>query len=500
MRWISIGIMMAAALAGCETVRRRAPEPVSLAIENVTVIDPETRRVLRGRSVYVKGDRIVAVVPASQAGRFAADRSLDGSGRYLIPGLMDMHVHLFLPEPAAPTLNLLLANGVTGVREMSSDCWEVAGSRTGCVGEYKVLQSHIASGEVAGPELLSLTSTMVMGPASQRVPPGVDPFIAPRTPEDGRRLARHLAGRGVDMVKTHDSIPTEAFFALLDEARTAGLEVAGHVPFGAGSLEAARRGYRSIEHARDLLYDCSGYGPAFRRAAGDFAERKAGAARPTNQERLTRTVDEHDPKTCAAFLTQLAQTGAYYVPTHVTREMEARAAEPGYRQDPRRRYVMPDRNRRWEADLVQTAALPPAERMALERFFRHGLEITRLAHRAGVPIMAGTDASDTMIFPGFSLHDELSLLARAGLTPMDALRAATTVPAAYLGRTASLGGIAAGKEADLVLLRADPLHDVRNTGSIEAVIADGRLYDRAALDALLLDVERSVATPAKARP
>ncbi|HEX8449630.1 MAG TPA: amidohydrolase family protein, partial [Allosphingosinicella sp.] len=159
--------------------------------------------------------------------------------------------------------------------------------------------------------------------------------------------------------------------------------------------------------------------------------------------------------------------------------------------DPNRKYVSKARNAVWDKDLEETAAVPPEERAALDRFFRHGLMITGLTHLAGVPIMAGTDASDTMIVPGFSLHRELALLERAGLSPMDALRSATSVPARYLGRARLNGGISAGKEADLVLLRADPLSDVRNIGSIEAVISDGRLFDRAALDSLLAEAERS---------
>jgi imidazolonepropionase-like amidohydrolase len=147
------------------------------------------------------------------------------------------------------------------------------------------------------------------------------------------------------------------------------------------------------------------------------------------------------------------------------------------------------RNGRWEADLNETAALPKEEREALRRFFRHGLTITGLAHRAGVPIMAGTDANDTMIVPGYSLHRELRLLAAAGLSNMDVLRAATTVPARYLGRTADLGGIAPGKQADLVLLRSDPLADMSNSATVELVVANGRAFTRDRLDALLQAAE-----------
>jgi hypothetical protein len=263
------------------------------------------------------------------------------------------------------------------------------------------------------------------------------------------------------------------------------------VLFRPGSLGVARQGYGSIEHARDLLYDCSRYGAEFRQASADFSDRKAGAVRPGNLDRLVRTVAEYDPKLCAAFLAQLAGTGVYYAPTHVTREMEARAREAAYRNDERRKYVLHPRNKNWEADLDETAALPPEEAEALRRFFEHGLLVTGMAYRAGIPIMAGTDASDTMIVPGFSLHNELLLLAKAGLPPMEVLRSATAVPAAYLRKSDRFGGVSAGKEADLVLLRANPLSDIRNTASIEAVIANGRLYDRAALDALLAEAERA---------
>jgi hypothetical protein len=188
-------------------------------------------------------------------------------------------------------------------------------------------------------------------------------------------------------------------------------------------------------------------------------------------------------------LGSLAETQAYYVPTHVTREMEARADDQAYRQDPSRRYIMRSRDRNWEKDLAETAALPAEERGHLMSFFRHGLKITGLAHRAGVRIMAGTDSNDTMIVPGFSLHKELALLGLAGLPSMEVLRASTTVPANYLKRP-DLGGISSGKEADLVLLSRNPLEDIRNTSSIRSVIANGRLYDRAALDALLAEVEQ----------
>ena len=363
----AFSVVAAGLIASCQTSANQS-EPADLVISDVTVIDPETRRVLPNRSVYVRGDRITAVVPSAAVGNRTGARTIDGTGRFLIPGLMDMHVHLFLPEASAPTLNLLLANGVTSIREMSSDCWAAAGATAGCVDEYRRLDSRIKAGEVAGPDLVALTSTMVMRPTRLTPPKEAPSFSTPVTDADARTLVGYLATRGINLVKTHDSIPSAAFRALMDEANRRGLRVGGHVPFEAGSLGAARMGYRSIEHARDLLYDCSGYGLEYRRREAAFANGEAGAARPTSLERLNRTVASHDAGRCAALLRALAATGVYYTPTHVTREMEALADDPVYRADATRRYVPAERNGRWEADLKETAALPAEEREALGRF------------------------------------------------------------------------------------------------------------------------------------
>ncbi len=383
---------------------------------------------------------------------------------------------------------------------MSSDCWSIAGGTEGCVGDYRQLQSKIKAGEVSGPELLALTSTMVMGPTRLELPKGLPSYITPVTDAEARTLTRYLASRGTEMIKTHDSVPTAAFRALMQEANSLGIKVGGHVPFAAGSLGAAQLGYDSIEHARDLLYDCSGYGPEFRRQEAAFADRVAGSQRPPALERLQRTVAEFDPLLCNRLLTKLAGTGIYYTPTHSTREMEARADEPTYRANPERKYIFSERNERWEEDLDETAALPVEQRQALRGFFMHGLRITGLAHRAGIPVMAGTDASDTMVVPGFSLHNELRLLKAAGLSNMDVLRSATSIPAAYLNRSHELGGISAGKEADLVLLRRNPLQDIRNSSSIEKVIVNGTAFARSDLDALLAEAERLSAASRREDP
>lgn len=496
--WLTAVITVAGLfVTSCAAIKPpQAAQPfqhASLAVLNTTVIEPESGKILPNRSIFIDGDKIVAVLPSSQPNRFRTARTVDGTGKFAIPGLMDMHAHLFLPEPTAPSLNLLLANGVTGIREMSGDCWEVAGATSGCIQHYRALQAQIKSGAIAGPDIVRLASTMVMGPSRQKLPAGLPSFIVPSTPQEGRLLVRHLHGRKVDLIKTHDSVPTEVFAAMMDEAGKLGVEVSGHVPFRAGLRGAISMGYKTVEHARDPLYECSRYGPPFRQAEADAADGVPGARRPENIIRLSRTVKEFDAGMCDSAMRLFAGSGSYYVPTHVTREMEARADEESYRSDPARKYILPDRQQRWEADLTSTAALPPDERAALDRFFQFGLRVTGLAHRSGVPIMAGTDLNDTMIVPGFSLHRELQLLGQAGLTPMEVLRSATSVPARYLGQTELYGGISAGKEADLVLLSSNPLNSIANLRDIFAVIANGRTFDRPALDGLLAEVEQAAA-------
>ena len=468
--------------------------PADLAFENVTVIDPEGRRSLPNHTVVVRGDTIVSILDSPSAPG-AVKRRIDARGKYLIPGLVDMHVHLFLPEPAEPTLNLMLANGITSIREMSSDCWAVIGMKKGCIDDYRAVRDQVRSQAIAGPEVLGLTSVMVMGPSRGKLPAGAPSFVVPTTAADGRALVDHLAARGPSLIKTHDSISLPVFEAMMERARETGIKVGGHVPFAAGSLGAAKMGYTSIEHARDLLYDCSRFGPELRAREAAVVDQSAGAKRPPEQERLRRTVDEFDPALCTRLMSDLAETGVYYVPTHVTREMEARARDTAYRGDPARAYIAAERNGRWEKDLVETAAKSDPEAKALADFFAHGLRVTGLAHRAGIPIMVGTDTSDTMIIPGFAFHREMGLLRDSGLSEMDVLRAATVNPARYFDKIDRLGGIAVGKEADLVLLIADPLADIANTTAIDSVMANGRLYDRKQLDALLASAKDAAAKP-----
>lgn len=474
-------------LAGCKEV---IPAIVPLVIDNITVIDPESRQVRENRRVYINEEgRIAAIEAVGIEGGYRATETLDGTGKFLIPGLWNMHTHMkyFGPgyehrEPA-----IFLANGVTGIRILNGDCWPWQ-TKGVCIDQYRVLQGLVESGQVAGPHLVALASAAVRGAESRkRISSGLEDFYFhyPKTEEDGRKLARYMKARGVDFVKSYNLVPRAAYKGLMEEARTLGLEVSGHVPQAVDVATASDLGHRTIEHGRVILYDCSHYGPLYRDIMNRVANQEDGVGWPDNNTRIGQTIKTFDGALCQDIFKTLVKNGTYYVPTHLTREMDARAGEEAYRNDPRLKYISPKLYKNWRKDLDKTAAAD-AELVALfKKFLNHGIKITGLAHQAGVKVMVGTDAHDTMIFPGFSIHDEMAHFARAGLSGMDILRAATTVPAEYLGQLEKYGGISVNKAADLVVLDRNPLDDIGNTKSISAVILGGRVYDRAALDEML---------------
>lgn len=477
-------------VTACTSLDR--PKPVETVISNVTVIGPDTRSSNAGMDVFINEGRIAAIHPGGEGRDYAPDTIVDGTDQYLIPGLMDMHVHLAHPHFSANTLALLLANGVTGVREMSGDCWEPPGEIFACIDEYRQLQEAIRSGAVAGPRILRISSAIVRGPSERRaphVPAGAAGYVTPGNASEAQRLVDYLADREVDFIKTYDGIPADAYSAILERAARHNLEVSGHVPLGVSAEAAVAAGHRTIEHARTLAYDCSRHGDELHRNVRNVLDGKSGALRPNEESKLRQAMTGFDAHRCQRLLTTLAEHGTWYVPTHETREMDARAGEEQYRADSRLKYVPSSLREMWRYDLERTANQPPGMIELYREFYEHGLKITAMAHAAGVRIMVGTDANDTMSIPGFGIHDEMQHLVRAGLAPMNVLRAATTVPADYLGMQEDFGGISVGRKADLVLLGENPLADIRNTTCISAVFFDGRLLERKALDAMLAECD-----------
>ena len=466
--------LFAAAVAWPEP-RLQPVQPSSFAIRGVAVVDVTSGAVRANRTVLVRDGRIAAVRPAGDVAIPAGMRVVDGRGLFAIPALWDMHAHVLAISPLLD-LPMYVAWGVTNVRDMQG-CPAPDDPFIACAGDKRRWSREAAAGLRVGPRVVETSSFMANGPGMAARLGEVPAYFDTATPEQARAFVRHFAG-SADTIKVYDRIPRAAYLALVDEARAHGMAVVGHRPHAVGAVEAAQH-QRSIEHARFLLHESFDGAAALRAAAGT----------PAWKEDRRAMVDRHDPARARLILAAMHDAGTYYVPTHLTRWADAFADRPEVREDPALRYVHPLLQRQWREDLDEILAADSgqAARRAYVDFYRKGLELTAAAQRAGVRIMAGTD----YIAPGLDVHRELEHLVRAGLTPAQALQAATVTPALYADRAHDHGAIDAGRVADIVLLDADPLQDIRNTRRIHAVVFGGAFYDRDALGAIKAHVARN---------
>ncbi|HYO11840.1 MAG TPA: amidohydrolase family protein [Thermoanaerobaculia bacterium] len=438
-------------LVGCGG---RLPQPDSpagapaLLVRDVTLIDGTGAPPRQHASVLVRSGIIQEIGDAASLQVPRGAQVVEGRGRFLIPGLWDAHVHLSYGDETL--LGVLVANGVTSVRDMGGDL-EI----------LDTLRARIDKGELVGPRIFR-TGPVVDGPK-----PGVPHRLTVTGPEEAREAVARLQGLGVDLIKIHNAVPREAFFALAEEARRRGLPFAGHVPMTVEPAEAAGAGQRSVEHIATLI-------------EGTYMARFANE--PAALEAMPRWMEEEVPRLAAIF----ARQGTVFVPTIIAYDLRARRGALADHPDPRVRYVSPALREYWDLAFPLNARDRDPASLALRRkFVEDGLEMTRRMHEAGVAIAVGSDLAGRDVLPGFSVHDEIALLVAAGLSPLEALRAATMEPARMLDVAGTLGTIAPGKTADLVLLEGDPLVEIRNVGRIAAVVLRGRLLRREDLDRLL---------------
>ena len=451
-----------------------------LAITNVAVVDVERGRLLSNQTVLIQGGRITAVLPSARVRLPTTARVIDGRRKYLIPGLWDMHVHLYgSGNPTGIELPLFVAHGVTGVRVMGADRPSVNPAVTRGLDQHRALQVQIANGTLTGPRVLALASWAVNGTTG--ITDSMPGFYRARTRDEGRELARYFKERGFDFIKIYGNVSREGYLGLAEEARALGLQFAGHEPASLSAVELSNAGQKSLEHSRIFLLNCF--------PGADSMQK--GLLRESATVRRRRMVDEYDPRICAGVFQAFARNETYITPTHGTRKMDAFADDSAYRRDPRMKYIPMRQQMGWltDANGMVASDSSAAGRKSYLDFYTGGLTLTREAYRAGVPVMVGTDAGDSFIFAGSSVHDELEELVKAGLSPAEALRAATLSGARYLERTAEFGTVQAGRSADLVLLDGNPLDDIRNTRRIHAVVLAGRHLDRARLDSMLASVE-----------
>jgi len=443
-------------VAGLST--RAAAQNATLFIQHVAVVDVTAGRVLPDMTVEIRGRTIAAVDSAPRIRVTRGARIVDGRGKYLIPGLWDMHVHLSFPVGAAQIfLPVMVANGVLGARDMHSFLLPILS-----------LKRAVASGTQIGPRLF-VAGTAVDGPNSY-----LPAARVVRTPEEARTAVRELKAAGVDFIKVYSSLPKDLYLAVASEAKNDGIPFVGHVPYLVTAAEASDVGQKSLEHLTEVDVGTSSDEAAIKAEELEAMNQKHGYI--PDPVRLKSTFDS--AKTAALF-ERFRRNDTWQVPTLVVFYQEIQIADTSRRGNDSLLVYIPKMLRDYWRSLPVDIATKMVALGAV-----HADLVGRL-NRAGVQMLAGSDCPNPFVYPGFSLHDELGLLVRSGLTPAEALRTATINPARFLGVTDSLGTVASGKVADLVLLDANPLTDIANTKRIRAVIQGGRLWNRGALDAML---------------
>ena len=414
----------------------------SVAFVDVTVVPMTSEVELSHHTVVVQDGHIAAVGPADELEVAAGAVRIDGRGKWLVPGLADMHIHLF----SWSDLDLYLANGVTTVRNLGG---------YGAADSILALRRAIEAGELRGPTIVTSGNWL------DGDPPYRDINTIVRTPEEARLEVERQHRAGYDFIKVYEGLTPEVYGTIVDEAEARGTPVTGHVPSRVGIEGVLRSGQAGIEHAAAILLPALGF-------------------RPT--EDASR-----------ALARQVAEAGVAVTPTLWILELafRQRSGPAGIAEvvaRPEMRYLPPDRLTTWRDDNM-FAAFPRLA--AAEGQVRRDLVYRFVGHLAdaGARILVGTDADVAGSVPGFAIHEELRRLVEAGLTPHEALRAATAAPAEYLAEVLPdlepFGTIEVGKRADLILLDADPLADVANLEQPAGVMARGEWFLASELRAML---------------
>lgn len=448
----------------------------SFAITHVTVIDGTGQPALSDQTVVIEDDRFTYVGSAGSAKIPRGAKVIDGKGKFVIPGLWDMHTHLDDPEllEVKPTktekelqLPLLVVNGVTGVRDMGGDLALMKGWR-----------ERIQQGKLIGPRLY-FTGPLVDGPK-----PMWPASVAVETAAEGRKAVQELKKLGVDQIKVYSLLPRDAYFGIAEECKKQGISFAGHVPSRVTNMEAVEAGQKSLEHLLQLDRELADPTTLSANLKLIPSELPRGQRFKLMRETYEKAFSE---ERAASFYALMKKHGTWATPTLnvVVRNAQFNAADPkmlaraAYEPAYLREWWNPELN----VHLKNADADINTGQMVTLRIYQR---ILRGMVAAGIPVLVGSDmGGNPHCFAGWGVHDEMALLVESGMTPMQVLVAATSNPAKFLGVDSQVGTVQTGKLADMVLLNADPLADIHNTEKIEAVVANGVYRPRTVLDALL---------------
>jgi imidazolonepropionase-like amidohydrolase len=482
---IAVAFACASVLAAC---RQQTAPPASLAVTHVAVVDVETGAILRDRTVLIDGGAIGSLPPAAEAeGRIGAGTKIvDGSGRYAIPGLWDMHVHFRTGPPLGVPRQVLVEEnrallpqyvgfGVTGVRDCGGDMPD----------DVLAWRREIAAGALIGPRIFtSLRKIDGPPPADAIAEVSTQGSIAVGSPAEAAAAVESLAAAGADFVKLNDYWIDEAsYFAALAAAKARGIPTAGHVPYQIPLADVIAAGIGSIEHDDHLLKAAF---PDDRAFSADLARAIAAGSVEPFYDMLARLASAADFTRARVVLREMAEHGVALTPTALIVQIVS-VVDPAEHENDARLDQVPPAIRASFVQRIDDASFRSPEQVADHV---HAAAVARdlvgIAAEEGVTILAGTDtgAGNSFMYPGYTLHAELEELVAAGLPPLRALQAATIRAAEWFGAGDRFGTIADGKAADLIVLDGNPLEDIASTRAITGVIMHGVYFDEPALERL----------------
>ena len=454
----------------------------NLVLTNVTVVDTATGKLTPDATVSVAGGKIASV----KAGIAAPASAVDACGKFLVPGFLDMHAHSLQDTNPQNSLAMLLAHGITGYRQMA--------------GSPALLERRRQGMLDFGPDT----------PECLAMPGSILTFANCPTPEAGVNEVRRQKEQGADFIKTIFVAP-KTFFATLAEARRLGLDYGGHLSPGADVIEASKAGLTFVEHLGPTelqLIKCSKAEFLIRLVLrlkppapppADLSDLEGMGAKilianpvlfrlkldPKAAEKTGKLVSSFQPDKAQKLAVACAQNHTWQCPTLIRNETMQFGDEPRFTQSPDLRYIPTAVRQLWTEVARQYAEkLTPAAKDTMSRLHDLSLRLVKTFDDNGVEMLAGSDYGGGWVIPGISLHQEFDLLAAAGLSPLRVLQMTTLNGARFLKREATMGTVAEGKDANLVLLDGNPIESVQNLHRIHAVVRDGRFYSAAELTQL----------------
>ncbi|UYL09249.1 amidohydrolase family protein [Bdellovibrio sp. SKB1291214] len=493
---ILISTLLTSSVIGCaggSSIQSTSNTPVkkiheSIIVKGVTIVNTQNGQLQSNMAVMIDAGKISKIIPADMIGEQGGKRIIDATGKYLVPGYNDMHAHILDEASSQEMAAVMLAHGITGYRQMSGSD-ELLNQRK----DNKLTLPEDS------PELLGMPGPVLVRSNAS-------------TPEAATALVQKQRVEGADFIKVVDVSPS-AFFAALAEAKKEGEYFAGHIPAGVDAVQASKQGMLSIEHlgpVDSVLISCSTNEAAARKAIGSEANVNMSAeigkltiANPllvrlmANQNAFLKTrmiIDTYSDSKCKKVADTFANFKTWHVPTLIRNQTMQMADKADFSKSPNLQYVPRATREYWnEVSQQFTKTVKPVARETLRQLTQMDMKLVKLFDQQGVKMLTGSDVGGMWVVPGVSLHQEFDLLAKAGLTPLKVLQMTTLNSAEFLGKRTSMGTVEMGKDANLVLLDANPVQSVANLHKISAVIRDGKFYSQDTLEKLKMEAANKMA-------